>query len=982
MQLNTHARTWLLALGSAACFALAFPPFGPWWLAVAAISGWVMLAARETLTRGAWFAITVSALLMWLWFQLWVIDVALVGYPFMCIYLALYTPLFVWALRQSARGTIGAYVPWAVRAPIVLVALEWIRGVIVFDGYPWYAAGHPLIDCAPLAQVADFGGTPAASFLVASLGGAVVDVFCWRAQRAVPSHASRTSLAGVFVAIALLVGSLGYGSMRLAETEQCLTAGPRILAVQTNLTTDNKIGWPRDRQESDVAAFGALTLSLAESARANGDAIDLIVWPETMLPGFGLEPETISMMSAGGWWPGSRFSDFVHSIARNVGAPFLVGSPAYLGLRAQNERWVWNQQFNSAYLLEPAGTQQRYDKVFLTPFGETMPYISNWSWLEEQLLALGARGMTFDLDASTDLRTLAFHWGAANDATKQIELATPICFEDTVAPVVRKLVYRADGSKRAAIIVNLSNDGWFGFSDAGRAQHALMARWRCIENRVPMVRVANTGISAAFTSEGAPVAGASVAPRTAGGFATTTKLDSRETLFGRLGDVGSPLMLLATIILCGKWKRCSLCALLLLAGCTGNPSSVASIDGGSWSSRPRTIDPSMSLRTVEPVEETVVVVPTETVVVEAAAVEPPVADPTLGKVEQPAPAPALAPAATEVVAVESAATVAVVAPAETAQQLMREGKSPSELALDILVAASSSQEAIYRAHALEGLQPATAALESATFRLLADPNPGVRFAAAVTVGRNRFVQCAQVVEPLTLDPNLSVRAAALYALVRLGRVVDITPLAQLMMSEDADVRSNAFFVLGELRNPSAIPLVETAVGRPLIGADRTRARIVDLQAAEAMAKMGDYRQFDPIRAALFAPSDQSEIVALACQIVGEINDRGARGHLIGIWNGKEQLQKPLEIRLIVGTALIRIGEPNVQPILQLCETAIKDPSPSVRAQASATLGWVGGPRALALLSQTLADPVPIVRLTAAAGYLRAMPESQSNSAGG
>ncbi len=902
------------------------------------------------MTRGGWVAITVSALLMWLWFQLWVIDVALLGYPFMCGYLALYSPLLVWVLRGSARGSIGMYIPWAVRAPIVLVALEWIRGVVVFNGYPWYAVGDPLIDCAPLAQIADFGGTPAASFLVASLGGAAVDLLCLRTQRTLPRHARRAKALGVTIALGLLAVSIGYGWMRLNETASCLSEGPRILAVQTNLTTDNKIGWPRDRQETDVAAFAALTQSLAESARSDGQAIDLVVWPETMLPGFGLESETVSMMSAGGWWPGSRFADLARSIARNVGAPFLVGSPAYLGLRAQGERWVWNQQFNSAYLVDPTGTQQRYDKVFLTPFGETMPYISNWAWLEEQLLALGARGMTFDLDASTELRTLVFHWGSSGEATKQVELACPICFEDTVAPVVRRLVYSADGSKRAALIVTLSYDGWFGFSDAGRAQHALIARWRCIENRVPMVRVANTGISAAFTSEGAPVAGASTAPRTAGGFATTTQLDSRETAFGRWGDVGSPIMLLATILLIGKWKRTSCCALLLLAGCTGSPSSVTTSDGNSWSSRPPKIDPSMSIRTVEPIEESVVVVPAEP------------AEPSTAPSTEPA------PVAVEIVPEASAAD-------QTPQQAMRVGKTPAELALDILVAASSSQEAIYRAHALEGLQPSQAALETATFRLLADPNPGVRFAAAVTVGRNRFAQCAQVIEPLTLDPNLSVRAAALYALVRLGRVVDLSPLAQLMLSEDPDVRSNAFFVLGELRNPSAIPLVETAVGRPLIGADRTRARIVDLQAAEAMAKMGDYRQFDPIRAALFAPSDQSEIVALACQMVGEINDRGARGHLIGIWNGKEQLQKPLEIRLIVGTALIRIGEPNVEPILLLCETAIKDPSPSVRAQASATLGWVGGPRALALLAPALADPVPIVRLTAAAGYLRAMPQS-------
>ena len=969
MDSNSPARSWLLALACALCTALAFPPFGGWWLSFVAITGWVLLASGATLTRSAWIAVFLSALLMWLWFQLWVIDVALLGYPFMCIYLALYAPLFVWTLRRVGHGSLGKHLPWALLAPIVVVALEWIRGVVVFNGYPWYALGHPLIDCAPLAQIADITGTPAASFLVAAVGGAVVDFVAWRTARAKADDAPRATGAGVLFALVLLAGALGYGWFRIAQTGHSLSSGPRILAVQTNLTTDNKVGWPRDRQETDVAVFGALTLSLAETARLSGGAIDLVVWPETMLPGFGLEPETIAMMSQGGWWPGDRFASFAKSIATDVGAPFLVGSPAFLGLRAHNERWVWNQQFNSAYLLDPTGPQQRYDKVFLTPFGETMPYISNWEWLEQQLLALGARGMTFDLDASSDLRTLALSWRIAGRVPTQIELATPICFEDSIAPVVRGLVYNRDGSKRAQLIVNLSNDGWFGFSDAGRAQHALMARWRCIENRVPMVRVANTGISAAFTSEGAPVAGASVAPRTAGGFATTTQLDARETFFGRWGDVGSPIMLLTTIVLMGKWRRCTLISLLLLAGCTANPAGDGAPGGAlrtSWSSRPPKIDPTMSMRDVEPVDARVDVVVEPSQEVEVATVE--VATVEVAAVEV---------AAVEVAAVEVAAVeVAAVVPATV------EVRQPAELALDILVAASSSQEAIYRAHALEGLQPDLTALEPAAFRLLADPNPGVRFAAAVTVGRNKFVQCAQAVEPLTLDPNLSVRAAALFALVRLGRVVDLSPLAQLMMSDDPDVRSNAFFVLGELRNPSAIPLVESAVGRPLNGVDRTRARIVDLQAAEAMAKMGDYRQFDPIRAALFAPSDQSEIVALACQMVGEINDRGARGHLIGIWNGKEQLQKPLEIRLIVGTALIRIGEQNVEPILVLCETAIKDPSPSVRAQASATLGWVGGPRALALLTPVLADPVPIVRLTAAAGYMRAKPKTVSAPSGG
>ena len=168
------------------------------------------------------------------------------------------------------------------------------------------------------------------------------------------------------------------------------------------------------------------------------------------------------------------------------------------------------------------------------------------------------------------------------------------------------------------------------------------------------------------------------------------------------------------------------------------------------------------------------------------------------------------------------------------------------------------------------------------------------------------------------------------------------------------------------------------MGRRLLGVDQTRARIVDLQAAEAMAKMGDYRQYDPIRAALFAPSEQSEIVALACQMVGETNDRGARAHLIGLWNGRGPLEKPIEIRLIVGAALARIGEPNLEPVLQLCQVAAKDSAPTIRAQAAATLGWIGGKRALDALAPLLRDPYAMVRLTAASAFLRAFPDPSSS----
>ncbi len=965
---------------------------------------------------------------MWMWFEFWMVDVALIGYPVACLYLALYAPLTVWMLRTASRGTLGCKLPWAVLAPIVVGTCEWIKGAIVFDGYPWYDAGHPLIDCKAVAQIADIGGAPMASLLVAATSGAVVDFIRWRLN---PSRSAvRTrALVGVGFAIAVAASSTVYGMWRLGERRDVVTDGPCVLAVQTNLTTDNKLGWPRERQEADVEEFGRLTLSLARAQREAGQRIDLVVWPETMLPGFGLEPATTQMLVGGGWWPADRFSSLVAAIAEGVGAPLLVGSPSFVDLRPKAGEWRWSRHFNSAYLVEGSAPYARYDKVFLTPFGETMPYISNWQWLEEQLLALGARGMTFDLDASTSLVRIPLRWTTPAGVRVTTECATPICFEDTISDVVRRLVYDEAGTKRAPLIVNISNDGWFGFSDWGRAQHALTARWRCIENRAPMVRVANTGISQAFDSDGASVGEQFVAARTTGGFVATMQLDRRETLFAQGGHVLSSLMALCLLAVAADirklWRRPSAraqtVAILFVTsfilanglGC-GSQSNIrqpapksAGSSWSSWSSRPTGTDDGTPIDAAAHAKGSVPIAAPEQ------STERPL-DATFASPKQdlagearlsavaassPLPVSTIQTLAFEGESISSNAGDTISAPEPAVQsqsggaqsspqsiapnspqsspQSIPRGTHATERALEILIRASMSDVPIYRAHALEGLQLHPSELAPVACRLLADANPGVRFAAAVCVGKSRVSECANLVEPLTLDPNPSVRAAALFALVRLGREVDLTPLTELVASRSPEVRSNTFLVLGELRNPSAIPLVESVVGRRLIGADQTRMRIVDLQAAEAMAKMGDYRQFDPIRAALFAPSEQTEFAALACQMIGEINDRGARGHLIGIWNGTGPLQKPIELRLIAGASLMRIGEQNQEPIFALCKVAAKDPSPTVRGQAAATLGWVGGQRALDAIAPLLQDSVAMVQLTAATAYMRASPDAGS-----
>lgn len=989
------AGTWLLALVCSGCFALSFAPFELWWLSWVGSVALIRFASRQRGQRSDWIALFAVGVAMWLWFQSWLLDVAAVGYPFLALYLSGFTLLAYFLLRRCYAHW-GGRVPLWILAPIVLGCVDWLRGFVVLDGYPWFFSGHPLIAIASLSQGADLGGVAVVSLLVHATSGAVVDAWMAVDARRAGKHNHRRRAIIAVMAIAMMWGlNWGYGTWRIDETSEHTSAGPSILAVQTNLPVNNVVGWKREEQERDVDGFARQTIDLADACKAAHKRIDLFVWPETILPGFGLEPDAVTTLLAGGWWPGDRFSSLPRLLSQRIGAPMLVGSPSFIGLHAVGDRWAWREHFNSAYLVEADAGMVRYDKCFLTPFGETMPYISKWQWLEEQLLSVSAVGMTFDLDACATPRLLTLNWHDSQGMARSTNLATPICFEDTVGPVVRRLIN--SGEQRAGVIVNISNDGWFGDADWARVHHETMARWRCIENRVPMIRVANTGISQAFTSNGSACADKRVGPRKPGGFLVEVMLDDRLTCYAMFGDVLSPLMFLVTILMCAfdssfaRLGRSGVIGLGMFVlsiiwlcwglGCATNSTApthaLETPNTTSWGSRAPNPDPSN--RQLNPA------VP-PAVKVEA----PPVAN-------EPLPAPMVTaansnglvapdlngPESEPITSYEGANPPALAVTAPVTEPIAQGQPSvgrpnaelaksdPERLAIEILTNASSSIEAIYRVHGLEGLEYRPVQLQPIACRLLGDENRGVRYAAAVLVGKKRLHDCAQLLEPLTLDPSPSVRAAALYAMVCLGRTVDLNPLAELAMSPDAETRSNALYVLGELRNPSAIPLVESVVGRRIIDTDPIKMRIVDLQAAESMAKMGDYRQYDPIRAALFAPSEQGEIIALACQMIGETDDRGARGHLIGIWNGKGPLERPIEIRLIAGAALARIGEPNLEPIFQLCVIGAIDPSPVIRAQTAATLGWLGGERARTALALLLNDEAPMVRLAAAAGYLRA-----------
>jgi apolipoprotein N-acyltransferase len=225
-----------------------------------------------------------------------------------------------------------------------------------------------------------------------------------------------------------------------------------------------------------------------------------------MLPGSGFEVNGIDFAphtaSAKFLW---SFPEQIRELAYTLQIPLLVGSHTWIGVNIEEKNREWVQitaveEYNSAVLVQPNGTTSRYDKSFLTPFGERIPYVSIWPWLEKFVRDSVGVAMLFSLDKGDGQSNLVVQ-GICGEENKPVRIATPICFEDTVPFVVRNLVWK-NNQRQADVLINISNDGWFGNMDAARLQHVREARMRCIENRTPMVRVANTGQSCLITSRG------------------------------------------------------------------------------------------------------------------------------------------------------------------------------------------------------------------------------------------------------------------------------------------------------------------------------------------------------------------------------------------------------------------------------------------------------------------------------------------------
>ena len=284
-------------------------------------------------------------------------------------------------------------------------------------------------------------------------------------------------------------------------------------------------------------------------------------------------------------------------------------------------------------------------------------------------------------------------------------------------------------------------------------------------------------------------------------------------------------------------------------------------------------------------------------------------------------------------------------------------------AVEQVLASSRSQDPFLRANALEAGQHLPQRIIPMVQLALGDAHPAVRFASASVLGKLRLDAISSAVTPLLNDPSPSVRAAAIFALYRCGQSVDVSAMAQMLTSSDPSVRGNAAMLLGQMDDRNTIAMIKDLAKSPLPRASAAQEVIVRLQIAEAVVNLGDDSALNVLRAGIYSQFD--EVRVLAVTMLGQQNDQRMAKAIAQLLS-----QPPIELQIAAAGTLAQLGlrQPGLAVVLGACDSK----TPTIRAQAALSLGYFSDKNAAQALIGLLDDPHEQVRLSAAAGIIRAV----------
>jgi len=476
---------WLAAIASGLLCTGCFAPFDQTWLC------WIALTP---LIAAIWFSgedwrhpwlrnllLGYVAGLAFFWTVLsWLTTVTVLGWFVLEFYMAIYFALWAWLCgllrpRETERGESGpgkwdqmlaqarstaapARSPWTKSTNNLLLAFllaagwatqEWLRSW-VFSGWGWNGLGVALHGYWPLIQIAEFTGIAGISFMVAFVNVIAITTVR-RLILEARAHAMRPHF-DLTLTLAAIVGVLTFG----LHAAQILpsTKPLRVAAVQSNVPQNQKFDPQFTRKIFDQFR------RLSEIALRSNPPPDLLIWPESSMPGPVLEDR--------------ETYQFVMNLAASAESDLLLGA-------IDEDK---GDVYNAALLVSDGGEQvQVYRKLHLVPFGEYVPGRHRVPLLARIVgdqvpgdFAAGKEYTVFDLTNS------------------DVQVAPLICFEDTIGELTRRFVLPSETNPGANLLVDITNDGWFLHS-AGSHQHLANAIFRCVETRRPMVRAANTGVT-------------------------------------------------------------------------------------------------------------------------------------------------------------------------------------------------------------------------------------------------------------------------------------------------------------------------------------------------------------------------------------------------------------------------------------------------------------------------------------------------------
>lgn len=286
-------------------------------------------------------------------------------------------------------------------------------------------------------------------------------------------------------------------------------------------------------------------------------------------------------------------------------------------------------------------------------------------------------------------------------------------------------------------------------------------------------------------------------------------------------------------------------------------------------------------------------------------------------------------------------------------------------AVQVLLEASRSEDALLRMHAVEGAKSMPNRALPMVQLALEDANPAVRFAALVTTGRLKLDSLGPRALRLSNDAQQPdfVEAAAIFAAYRCGEDADLGRLAAMLWSPDRGMRSNAALLFGLTENPDVVPVLLDAAEAPMDRSQPIDRELVRLQITEALLNLGHEPSLKALRGAAYSTHDEVRI--LATLMIGRAGDGGMKGNLIGFL-----AKNPIEFRLAAAEALARLGSLEGLPVMM---EAAAMPAATLRSQAAFALAQAADdPRAAAQLMRLLDDPDAMVRIAAAAATLETL----------